>query len=198
MNNSILMLAAGAVIGVAGTLLVSTSQTTQTHAILSSENSDINIQLDKIASTLESLNTTTADLQNLVQKYTYVMPSIPTGNTNTAQTAVTVEEKNIDNNDNSAYASIIDQLQDDQKSNTPKIQQTIEATPPTQVQVEEYHSIETRLYAAANNKSANLSQLLQDADQLTPAQRRDLTNKAMQMIQNGEISPTQFNPPSGS
>ena len=197
MNNSILMFAAGAVVGIAGTLLIPAEQAAQTQDLSTTDNTTLNSQLSEITKALESLNATTTDLQDLVQKYTYVLPATPATNPSHAQTSAENDTNTADSNNNSSFEQLMDQLQNVQRDTVAKVQPIVENTPPTQAQIEQYHSIETRLYAAMNNKSANLSRLLQDANQLTRIQREDLTSKAMEMIKNGEITADQFNPPSG-
>lgn len=197
MNNSILMFAAGAVVGIAGTLLIPAEQAAQTQDLSTTDNTTLNSQLSEITKALESLNATTTDLQDLVQKYTYVLPATPATNPGHAQASAENDTNTADSNNNSSFEQFMDQLQNVQRDTVAKVQPIVENTPPTQAQIEQYHSIETRLYAAMNNKSANLSRLLQDANQLTRIQREDLTSKAMEMIKNGEITADQFNPPSG-
>lgn len=197
MNNSILMFAAGAVVGIAGTLLIPAEQAAQTQDLSTTDNTTLNSQLSEITKALESLNATTTDLQDLVQKYTYVLPTTPATNPGHAQASAENDTNTADSNNNSSFEQFMDQLQNVQRDTVAKVQPIVENTPPTQAQIEQYHSIETRLYAAMNNKSANLSRLLQDANQLTRIQREDLTSKAMEMIKNGEITADQFNPPSG-
>lgn len=197
MNNSIIMFAAGTVLGIAGTLLIPSEHPTQTQELSTTDSTTLNSQLTEITKTLESLNATTTELQNLVQKYTYVLPVTPVTNPGHAQTSVADDTNTANSDNNSSFEQFMDQLQNAQTDAVARVQPIVEATPPTQAQIEQYNSIETRLYASMNNKSANLSMLLQDANQLTRTQRGDLTRKAMQMIQNGEITPDQFNPPSG-
>ena len=63
---------------------------------------------------------------------------------------------------------------------------------PTPEQVNRYTSIKSRLYDAANNYSTDLTDLINKADELTPEQRQELTDEAMEMIKRGELRAEQF------
>jgi len=67
-----------------------------------------------------------------------------------------------------------------------------EPGPPTSEQVELYTSIQEKLYNATNNHSVVLSKLIQNANDLTPEQRNELTREAMGMIERGELKVEQF------
>ncbi len=197
MKNSILTLAVGAAIGISGTLLTTNHQSTQLPQN-NTDNASINDQLSSISTVLQSLNSTTDRLQSLVEKYTYILPEAPSSTLNTAATPKnnTTKGENTPENSNNQLEQFLSQLQSGQSS--PAAQQPIDSTPPTPLQLENYNSIETRLSAASNNKTANLSKLLRDAAKLTPFQRATLSQKALQMIKNGEITASQFSSPSGS
>jgi hypothetical protein len=72
------------------------------------------------------------------------------------------------------------------------VQQAQELAPPTPEQVEHYYSLQSRLYDAAYDHSAVLAELTQQSNQLTPAQRQELTNEAIEMIKRGELKAEQF------
>lgn len=63
---------------------------------------------------------------------------------------------------------------------------------PTATQIEQYDSIKSQLYGAANNPSVSLSELITMSNKLTPEQRKELTDEAMAMIKRGELSENQF------
>lgn len=63
---------------------------------------------------------------------------------------------------------------------------------PTPRQVDQYYSIQNRLYNAANNHNASLFTLVEDSKSLTPEQREALTREAMDMIRRGELKAEQF------
>lgn len=63
---------------------------------------------------------------------------------------------------------------------------------PTRKQIERFNKIRSKLSDAANNHSAPLSVLMQEASDLTPQQRQELTNEAMEMIKRGQLRAEQF------
>jgi hypothetical protein len=78
--------------------------------------------------------------------------------------------------------------------NMASAEQTIEPDPSVE-QIETYRSIEMQLSGASNDYSADLSGLIKQAEGLTNSQRNELTQKATQMINNGELRPDQFDAP---
>jgi len=71
-------------------------------------------------------------------------------------------------------------------------QQAQQSAPPTPEQVEHYYSLQSRLYNAAYDHSAVLAELNQESNELTPAQRQELVNEALEMIKRGELKAEQF------
>lgn len=71
----------------------------------------------------------------------------------------------------------------------------IDEPEPTAEQIKIYRSIEMQLSGASNNYRADLSGLIKQAEGLTDSQRIELTRKATQMINNGELKVSQFNTP---
>ena len=74
----------------------------------------------------------------------------------------------------------------------------VEPVQPTPIQIDRANEIRSRLAEAANNHGAPLSALIQDAKDLTPEQRQELTNEALDMIKRGELKAEQFTQSSGS
>lgn len=70
--------------------------------------------------------------------------------------------------------------------------------PPTPQQVEQYESIKSRLAEAANNHTVSLAELVRLGDQLTAEQRMELSAQAMDMINRGELSMSQFAQPASN
>ena len=148
-------------------------------------------EINEINKALTTLNTTTENLQNLVQKYTHVLPTITT--LSTSSTTNTSDN----NSSNPQTDNIITQMQDIQTTDTQpnNIEKNVSYQTnvrPTQDQTDQYNSIETQLYEAANNPNVLLSKLISEADRLTNEQRQTLTEKAMEMIKNGELDVNQF------
>lgn len=85
-----------------------------------------------------------------------------------------------------------------QDNATPPAMQSAAASPPRTptapdaTQIEQYNSIKYRIYEAANNPTAKLSDLMKMGKDLTPEQRQELTNEVMAMIKRGELSEKQF------
>lgn len=69
---------------------------------------------------------------------------------------------------------------------------SVPATPPTTEQVQQYKDIEKTISSAVNNPKIKLSDLIRQSDSLTIQQRTQLTQKAMDMINRGELSIEQF------
>lgn len=69
---------------------------------------------------------------------------------------------------------------------------SIPATPPTTEQVQQYKDIEKTITSAVNNPKIKLSDLIRQSSSLTIQQRTQLTQKAMDMINRGELSIDQF------
>jgi len=163
MNNSILMLSAGAAVGIAATLLIVNYQSDQTPAaaIDSASQLPTELQVNKPSSDTESMArqetpASVNSMENLNNQYSDSLPATDASNL-----------------------------------------QSLDG-PATPQQVKRFHSIDARLSAAANNPSVDLTELIEDADLLTASQRDQLTQKAMQMIENNTLSPSQFNSPPGS
>ena len=176
MNNSILMLSAGAIIGISGTLLFTDNQ-----APSASEN-------------LSTTNTTAASHQSQDNQ-----PSAELYNQTQAVTGMV----NTDDNGISSDGNMHDTMNTSQNfAATTAFSHTanneVVYVEPTSEQIKQYNSIDARLTAAINNKSVDLSELIQDAENLTAYQRDQLTRKAIQLIHNDELSVSQFSPPPGS
>ena len=69
---------------------------------------------------------------------------------------------------------------------------SIPATPPTTEQVQQYNDIEKTITSAVNNPRIKLSDLIRQSSSLTIQQRTQLTQKAMDMINRGELNIEQF------
>ena len=170
MRNSMLILSAGVILGVLSTLLL---QPDSEQALSTSDNEAVN-QLNKTSHTMDS----EVSNETMSQKTAHETTSLSSASTNQnpmkAATNMNLE------------AGVVDfgKFQGQESMNIP----------PSEEQIAQYHSIEMRLQQASNNKSVILSQLIMDADILTNAQRKELTNIAMNMIQNGEITTSQFAP----
>jgi hypothetical protein len=63
---------------------------------------------------------------------------------------------------------------------------------PTRKQVDQFNNIRDKLSDAANNHGVALGALMQEANALTPEQRQQLTNEAMDMIKRGQLRAEQF------
>ena len=171
MKNSILILSAGVILGVLSTLLL---QPDSEQALSTSDNEAVKNQINKTSHTMDS----EVSNETMSQKTAHETTSLSSASTNQnpmkAATNMNLE------------AGVVDfgKFQGQESMNIP----------PSEEQIAQYHSIEMRLQQASNNKSVNLSQLIMDADILTNAQRKELTSIAMNMIQNGEITTSQFAP----
>ncbi len=66
---------------------------------------------------------------------------------------------------------------------------------PSATQVEKYNSIQNTLNDAKSDSSTSLTALIQQAHELTPTQREELTQQAVEMIKRGELQPEQFTMP---
>ena len=69
---------------------------------------------------------------------------------------------------------------------------TTPSNPPTEIQVQQYQDIEKTISSAVNNPKIKLSDLIRKADSLTIQQRNQLTQKAMGMLDRGELTIEQF------
>jgi len=178
MNKSILFFLAGTVSGILATSLFNSSSS---HNNITGNDT----QFEKISNAIDELNTTTSKLQNLVQKYTHVLPAVTTGSkpqTQNSYTSTNYDENTGATND-SGLAPITHSMNDTM---------AMPATPPTPAQIEQYNLIETELYNSANNSDISLTRLIQQADSLTREQRNALTQRAMDMIKRGELNADQF------
>ncbi len=180
MKQSVFIFMSGAVFGIIITMLLPSAGL---------KNENIDEQLDKVGDAVIELNNATENLQNLVQQYTHVLPNVSAAAMPATANASATTSNNMDAAINSnSQTEIYTQAP---VAATPS-RQSRPATPPTETQVEQYTTIETQLYEAANNPNMTLSSLIQEADKLTPEQRDRLTKKAMEMIKNNELDPNQF------
>jgi len=152
------------------------------------KNENIDEQLDKVGDAVIELNNATENLQNLVQQYTHVLPNISAAAMPATANVSAATSNNMDAINSNSQTEIYTQAP---VAATPS-RQSRPATPPTETQIEQYTTIETQLYEAANNPNMTLSSLIQEANKLTPEQRDRLTKKAMEMIKNNELDPNQF------
>ena len=181
MKNSILMLSAAAIIGVLGTLLL---QPEANPKLPTSDNTSMDKHLTRITDNLNTLSANVADLQNLVQS-----------NTNKLATQTTMSNNNdsVESNNHIDETSQYENFQGQMPfSNLDSSAHAMKNTQPTEDQINTYNEIETRLISATNNKTMDLSELIQYSEELTPGQRQELTTKAMKMIHDGELVVTQF------
>ena len=179
MKNSIFYFISGIVLGVL--ITISFEFSNKNDISLDSKISDI----DQV---LTNLNDTTNNLSVLLENYTQILPHISsTSSTNNyskdaeSQTSNSYPSESTKAKSSTTIATHINK-------NTP-IKTTITPTPE---QSEQYNSIETRLYEAANNPNVTLSKLIKESGDLTNEQRHNLTQKAMEMIKNGELDINQF------
>lgn len=183
MKNSILTLSAGVILGVLSTLLLLQPDSEQ--ALSTSDNEAVKNQINKTSHTMDS----EVSNETMSQKPAHETTSLSSASTNQnpmkAATNINLEAGVVDFGKFQGQAS---------NPHTNTTQQESMNIPPSEEQIVQYHSIEMRLQQASNNKSVNLSQLIMDADILTNAQRKELTSIAMNMIQNGEITTSQFAP----
>lgn len=199
MKNSIIIFALGATTGVSATLLTNSNTQLTTNSAISDPVA-IEQQLATIEQAVTELNDTSSELHTLVEKYSYLIPKTLLDK---QDSALTNQQPQMNNQSNemhteNAFEQFLTQLernQDGMMMEPSSAMQQEEVSPaPTKEQVERYHSIENRLFAASNNREANLSALVADATKLTTAQRNELTRKAYQMIQNGTLTTEQFKP----
>ncbi|MFK5892206.1 MAG: hypothetical protein QM504_03180 [Pseudomonadota bacterium] len=141
----------------------------------------INNEINKVNNAITQLNSTTYKLEKLIQKYTHILPQNIEHNANIQQTETNDTDISLNTTDVTSY--------------TPQLTQSAPTPPissPTSTQLEQYNTIETQLYEAANNPNIQLSALINNANNLTHEQREILTNRAMEMIKNGELDISQF------
>lgn len=185
MKKSLFVFLAGTAFGMVGTTLLVTSNTfsknTQnlsragsTPATPHQADTSLEAEFDRIDSIAETLNTIANNLQQSAN--TLSSTSITAVTTNSTQ----------DNTKPLTSQLILP------PSTTSIAPPPPEPVTPTATQVDQYTSIQSRLYDAANNHSIALADLIQEADKLTPEQRQELTQEAMDMIQRGELKAEQF------
>lgn len=182
MKNSILILSAGVILGVLSTLLL---QPDSEQALSTSDNEAIKNQMNKTSDAIDSEVSNETMSQKTAHETTSLSSTSTNQNPMKAATNMNLEAGVVDFGKYQEQAS---------NPHTNTTQQESMNIPPSEEQIAQYHSIEMRLQQASNNKSVNLSQLIMDADILTNAQRKELTSIAMNMIQNGEITTSQFAP----
>lgn len=187
----------GAAVGVSLSLLVSAVYQS---TVPQEETTSVNIapQLDEIQQAIATANNNTLQLQHLFEQHLNMLSSTPV---NASPRAATHQSDELVSDADSAtseqmldssgtFEQFLSQLEHTQ--NNAVVSRPTNEPPPTAEQIEHYHDIENRLYAAVNDTSADLSELLIMADKLTFSQRNELTSKAMQMIQRGELTVQQF------
>ncbi len=181
MNNSILMLSAGVIVGIAATLLIVNYQSDQTPATTIDSASRLPKELQ--------VNKPSSDTENIARQ------EIP-ASVNSGSSGMYTPDQAMQNMSNS-MEDFNDRYSDSPSTTDVSSLQSLDDSA-TSLQVKRFHSIDARLSAAANNPSVDLTELIEDADLLTASQRDQLTKKAMQMIENKTLSPSQFNSPPGS
>jgi len=191
MKKSLFIFLAGTAFGMVGTMLFVTSNTfsknTQnlsragsTPATPHQADTSLEAGFDRIDSIVQTLNTVAGNLQQSAN--TLSSASIPAVVTNSTP----------DNTKPLTSQLILP------PATTGIAPPPPEPVTPTATQVDQYTSIQSRLYDAANNHSIALADLIQQAGSLTPEQRRELTQEAMDLIQRGELKAEQFTRQPGS
>lgn len=177
MNKPILIFLSGTVFGIVASMLMPSG------SIKSNSG-----EFEKITAAVDELNNTTKNLKELIQAYTYVLPeNSPSTSSNTHKDIPSKQTQKQPTNQGSLTANAIQ----DSLINTPTNIQLNQA-PATPIQITQYQSIEEKLYQATNNHGLILSDLVEEANDLTPQQRKDLTKQVMGMINRGELKPKQF------
>jgi hypothetical protein len=191
MSKALLSLLGGVVIGVAATLAVVKSQSSAfdiknplSATAAATDNAAQENILQRLSAISSSLDNTALRLEESAGRLaTASHPGTAMQKTKTFNNRNTLSLAN-ESAPTTKPAPVIP-VQAPPVSNTP-------AAPPTPEQTELYTGIQTRLYAGANDPSADLSSLIKEADALTESQRQELRSIAVQMIERGELSTQQF------
>lgn len=145
-------------------------------------------QLVKLADVATSLSITAANLQRSVEIISSLSPTSEIDNNLNDEIAGDIRS--------SLLADQLSMLSDTEPEPILGAQVHVPA-PPTPEQVGHYYSLQRRLHDAAYDHSAELAALTQQSNQLTPIQRQELANEAMEMVKRGELKVEQFIPRPG-
>ncbi len=148
------------------------------------------VQLNELSDAIAALNSVAASLQRSAEKF------------NSPSFASTIENNpDYEASSGTQTSPFADQMPTLSNLGTAPapgaahvVQQGQQWAPPTPEQVEHYYSLQSRLYNAAYDHSAVLTELNQESNELTPAQRQELVNEALEMIKRGELKAEQFMP----
>jgi len=144
------------------------------------------VQLNKLSDAIAALNSVAASLQRTAEKF------------NSPSFASTIENNpDYEASSGTQAGPVADQTPTPPNPGTapaPGAAYIVQQAPPTPEQVEHYYSLQSRLYNAAYDHSAVLTELNQESNELTPAQRQELVNEALEMIKRGELKAEQFMP----
>ncbi len=195
MIKSIIPFVGGATFGIISVLIVSSSSLFNDKDLTMPDgidpisgsqqfNPDMQPELDSLAEGLSRLNATASRLENSIDMLAALAR---TGMAAPAyQPANAIESAVLENPTNNAGEPVGVQSQ------PPAI--IVQSSPPTPAQIDLYHSIENRLYEASYNKTMNIAILVEEARDLTPAQRDELTRVAMELMNRSELSSDQLKP----
>ena len=174
MNKPIMLFLGGAVLGSVITAVVLTGRN---HPANFSGQQTTDEQLQKFAEITSNLNITAGVLKNSAETLASLTLPITLikdkqSSTQSSQSA-TGDAKQVSNNDAPPES-------------------TAKSVQPTRKQIDRFNKIKGKLSDAANNLSLPLGVLMQEANDLTPEQRQELTNEALDMIKRGQLRAEQF------
>lgn len=180
MNKSLVLFLGGAVLG-ASIAAVALTDADADISVSSSGKQSTDEKIQKLAEITENLSVTAGALKDSAE--TLMSLAVPITPAKVAQKTPQLPQ-----------GGEVDATQVPMSINNNQTQMAPVAEPvqPTPMQIDRSTEIRSKLADAANNHAMPLGALIQEARDLTPEQRQQLTNEAMDMIKRGELLPEQF------